>query len=183
MIMAMLQQTAPTKFHPQAYQQDTETMTLVDMIGPHLRVTITIGITTATIEIGTGSADLNLTPIILDIGVTITVTLREVTLDPFTDPHTAAHHATDAQAHTATAKTHHTADPHHAGVSLEMTVDPGHTCSANTIKKPPKDHLPVHIKHHGSPRTGNTSKSTIDDPPSEYYSSDEQDTNSEDDLN
>ena len=66
------------------------------MIDPHLGVTITIGITTMTIEIGTGSADLHLTPIILDIGVTVAVTLTEVTLDLFIDPHTTAHHATEA---------------------------------------------------------------------------------------
>ena len=63
-----------------------------------------------TIEIGTGLADLNLTPIILDIGVTVKVTPTEVTLDPFIDPHTTAHPATEAGAHTATAETHHTTD-------------------------------------------------------------------------
>ena len=77
------------------YQHDAETTTLEDMIDPHLRVTITIGITTVTIELGTGSSDLNLAPIILDIGVTVAVTLAEVTLDPFTDPHATAHHATE----------------------------------------------------------------------------------------
>ena len=96
MIMVMLQQTAPTKFHPQAYQHDAKTITLVDMIGPHLRVTITIGITIMTTKRGTGSADLDLTPIILDIRVTITVTLAEVALDPFTNPHATAPHATEA---------------------------------------------------------------------------------------
>ena len=69
MIMAMSQWIAPTKFHPQVYQHDAETTTLEDMKGPHLGVTIAIGITTVTIEIGTGSADLDCTPIILDIGV------------------------------------------------------------------------------------------------------------------
>ena len=136
--MAMLQQTAPTRFHPQAYQQDAETITLVDMIDPHLRVTTTTGITTVTIKIGIGPSDLDLAPITLDIGVTVTVTLTEVTLDPFTNPCTAAHPSTAAQAHTITAKTHHTADPHHTGVSPEMTVDPGHTHPANTITKPKK---------------------------------------------
>ena len=72
------------------------TTTLVDVIDHHLRVTITPGITTLTIEIGTGSADLDLAPIILDIGVTAAVALTEVTLDPFTDPHTTAYHATEA---------------------------------------------------------------------------------------
>ena len=136
MIMAMLQQTAPTKFCPQAYQHNAETTTLEDVKYPHLRVTITIGMTTMTIEIGTGSADLDLASIILDIGVTVTVALIEVTLDPFTDPHATAHHATEAQAHTITDKTCHTADPHHAGASPEMTVDPGHRHPANTITNP-----------------------------------------------
>ena len=94
--MATSQQIALTKSHLQAYQQDARTITLVDMIDQHLRVTIIPGITTMTIEIGTGLADLNLAPIILDIGVTVTVTLTEVTLDPFIDPHIAAHHATEA---------------------------------------------------------------------------------------
>ena len=111
-----------------------------------------------TIKISTGSADLDLAPIILDMGVTVTVTLTEVTLDPFTDPHAAAHHATEAQAHTITAKTHHTADPHHAGVFPEITVDPGHAHPANTITKPLKDRLQAQIKHPGGPRTENTSK-------------------------
>ena len=157
----MSQQTAPTKFHPHAYQHDTETTTLEDVIDPHLGVTITIGITTMTIKIGTGSADLNLTPIILDIGVTVALTLTEVALDPFTNPHTTAHHATEAQAHTITNETCHTADPHHRGISPEITVDPGHAHPANTITKPQEDHLPAQIKHLGRPRTGNTSKSPL----------------------
>ena len=161
MIMAMLQWIAPTKFHPQAYQHDAETTTLEDMIDPHLRITIAIGITTMTIEIGTGSADLNLAPIIPDIGVTVAVTLIEVTLDPFTDPHATAHHATEAQAHIVTDETLHTTDPHHAGVSPEITVDPGHTHPTNTITKHQQDHLPAPIKHPGKPRTGNTSKSPL----------------------
>ena len=60
--MATSKRIAPTKFHPQAYQQDAEAITLVDVIDPHLGVIITTGITTMTIEIGTGSADLNLLP-------------------------------------------------------------------------------------------------------------------------
>ena len=158
--MAMSQQIALTKFHIQAYQQDAETITLVDMIDPNLGVTFTKGITTMTIDIDTGSADLNLAPIILDTGVIVAVTLTEVALDLSTDPHATAHHATESRAHTITAKTHHTADLHHVGVSPEMAVDPEHT-HPNTITKPQKDHLPVHIKWPGSPRTGNTSKSPL----------------------
>ena len=106
--MAMLQQTAPTKFHPQAYQHDAERITLVDVIDPHPGVTIAIDITTMTIEIGIGSADLDLPSIILDIGVTVAVTLTKVTLYPLTNPHTAAHHTKEAQAHTITKKRHTT---------------------------------------------------------------------------
>ena len=113
------------------------------------------------IKIDTGSADLDITPIILDIGVTVTVSLTEVALDLFTNPHATAHHATEAQAHTVTNQTCHTADPYHAGVSPEITVDPGHTHPANTITKPQEDHLPAQIKHPGRPRTGNTSKSPM----------------------
>ena len=94
-IMGTSQQITPTKSHLQAHQQDAgTTTTLVDMIDQHLRVIITPGLPTVTIGIGTGSVDL--APIILDIGVTAAVTLAEVTLDPFTDPNAAAHHATEA---------------------------------------------------------------------------------------
>ena len=183
-IMARSQWVAPTKFHLQAYQQDAGTTTLVDMIDQHLGVTITAGITTVAIEIGAGSADLDLTPIILDIGVTVAVTITDVTLDPFTDHHTATYHAIEVEAHTATAETHHPTDAHHAGVSPEMTVDPEHAHPTNTVTKPQKDHLPVHIKHPGSPKTGSTNRSSLMKHPSaEYYSSDEQDSDSEDDLN
>ena len=42
-----------------------------------------------------------------------------------------------------------------------MTVDPEHAHPANTITKPQKDHLPVHIKHPGNPETGSTNKSQL----------------------
>ena len=69
------------------------------------------------------------------------MTLAEVTLDLFTNPHTTAHHATEAQAHTVTNETCHTTDPHHAGASPEIIVDPGHAHPANTIIKPQDDLL------------------------------------------
>ena len=95
-ILATSQWIPLTKFHLQAYQQDAGTITLVDVIDQHLAIIITPGITTMTIEIGTGLADLNLTPIILDTGATVTVILAEVTVDAFIDPHAASHHATAA---------------------------------------------------------------------------------------
>ena len=102
------------------------------------------------IGIGIDPVDLNLAPITLDIGKAVALILTKVTLDPFTSPHAIAHHATEAQAHITTTETHHTTDPHHAGISPEMTVDPEHTNPTNSITKPHKDHLPVQIQHPGN---------------------------------
>ena len=131
------------------------------MIDPHLRITIMIGITTMTIKTGTGSADHNPVPITPDLGVTVTVTLEEVTLDHITNPHTAAHHATEAQAHTITDETTHTADPHQIGVSPETTVDLHHTHYTNTTPKHQQNCLPAPIKQPRKPKTGNTSRSPL----------------------
>ena len=111
------------------------------------------------------------------------MTPTEVILDHFTGPHVIALHTTAAQAHAATATTHHITDPHHAEISSKMTVDPEHINPTSTTTNPHKDHLPVHSQHPGSQRIEGTNRSTIDDPPSEYYSSDEQGSDSEDDLN
>ena len=181
--MAMSQQIAPTKFHHQAYQQDTEitTLTQEDVIDPHLEITIVIDIITVTIKIGTGLAGPDPIPITPDLGVTVTVTLKEVTLDPITSPHTTAHHAAEAQAHIITNEAPHTADPHHAGVSPE-TTDLDHIHHANTTTKHQQDHLPAPIEQPGKPDR-KYKQVTIDDPPSKYYSSNEQASNSKDDLN
>ena len=111
-----------------------------------------------TIEIGTDSDDLDLTHITLDIGVTVAVTPTEVILDHFTGPHTIALCTTGAPAHTSTAETHHIADPHHAGISPRMTVDPEHINPTNTITNPHRDHLQVHNQHPGSLRIESTNR-------------------------
>ena len=181
-IMDTLQWIALTKSHLQAHQQDAGTTTLVGMTDQHLGAITTPGITTVIIGIGTDSVDLDPAHITLDIGVIVTVILAEVALDPFTSPHIVAHTA-EAQAHTTTAKTHHTAYPHHTEISPEMTVDLEHTNPTNTITKPHKDLLPVHNQHPGSPRIGSTNRLQLMTHPQEYYSSDKQDSDSEDDLN
>ena len=127
------------------------------MTDQHLGIITTPGITTMTIGIGTDSVDLDLAHITLDIGVTFAVILTEFILDPFTSPHAIAH-ATGAPAHTTTTKTHHIADPHHAGISPKMTVDPEHTNPTNTITNPHKYNLPVHNQHPGSPRIESTNR-------------------------
>ena len=161
-IMDTLQQIALTKYHLQAHQYDAGTTPLVGMTDQHLGIIATPGIPTMTKGRGTDSVDLNLTHITLDIGVTVAVILAEVTLDPFTSPHTIALHATGAQAHTATAETHHIADPHHTGTSPKMTVDPDrHINPTSTITDPHKNHLPVHNQHPGSLRIESTNRSQL----------------------
>ena len=161
--MAMSQQIALTKFCHQAYQQDTEitTLTQEDVIDPHLEINIAIGIITMTIETGTclaGPDPIHITP---DLGVTVAMTLKEVTLDPITNPHAVAHHSTEVQAHIITHETPHTADPYHAKVSPETTVDLDHIHHANTTTKHQKDYLPAQIEQPGKPKTGNTSRSPL----------------------
>ena len=145
MIMAMSQQIAPTKLHHQVYQQDTKItiLTQEDVIDPHLELTIMIGIITMTIETGISLAGTNPIPTATDTGVTVAVTHAEVTLDPITDPHATAHHTIEDQAHIVTNETPHTADPHHAEVSPETTVDLNHIHHTNTTTKHQQDHLPA----------------------------------------
>ena len=157
-IMETLQRIALTKYHLQAHQQDTKTTPLVSMIDLHLRIIATPGIPTMTIGTGTDSVDLDLAHITLDIGVTVTVTPTVVILDCFTSPHTIALCATGAPAYTASAETHHIADPHHAEISPEMTVDPEHRNPKNTTTNPHRDHLPVHNQHPGSLRIESTKR-------------------------
>ena len=161
--MAMLQQIAQTKFHHQVYQQDTEItiLTQEDVIDPHLEITIMIGTITVTIKTGTGLAGPYPISTATDTGLTVTVTHKEVALDPITNPHAAVHHATEAQAHTITNETPHTADPHHAEVYPETAVDLDHIHHTNTITKYQQDCLQPPIEQPGKPKTGNISRSPL----------------------
>ena len=131
------------------------------MIDPHLEITIAIGIITVTIETDIGFVGPNPIPATTDTGVTVAVTHAEVTLDLITDPHTAAYHTTEAQAHIVTEKTPHTTDPHQSEVSPETTVDLDHMHHTNTTTKHQQDHLPAPTKQPGKPKTGNISKSSL----------------------
>ena len=182
-IMDTSQQIALTKYHLQAHQQDAGTTPLVGMTDQHLRIIATPGGTTMTIGTGTDSVNLDLTHITLDIGVTVTVTLTEVILDHFTGPHAIALCATGAPAHTTTGQD----TPHCRSSSCR-----------NFSQDDSRSRTHKSNKHHYKPSQRSSSSSqptpwkpkdrkykqvTIDDPPSEYYSSDEQDSDSEDDLN
>ena len=185
MIMAMSQQIAQKKPHHQVYQPDTETTILTqdDVTDPPLGIIIEIGTITVTIEIGIGLTGQDPIHTVIDTGVTAAVTYKEFALGPITNQHAAAHHITEAQAHTATNETPNTADPHHKKVFPEIAVDPDHVHHTNTTTKHQQDHLTVSTEQPGKPRDKKHKQVTIDDPPSEYYSSDEQASKSDDVLN
>ena len=89
------------------------------------------------------------------------MTHEEVALGPITNPHATVHHVTEAQAHTITDKTPHTADPHHAEVFPETAVDPDHVHHTNTTTKHQQDHLPALTTQPGKPKTENISMSPL----------------------
>ena len=88
-----------------------------------------------------------------DIEVTVKVIPTEAVLDHSIDLHAIAPHITEVPACTATAMTFHTADPHHDNTSPERTVDPEHIGLAGNIINQHKDHLPVHKQCLGKTRT------------------------------
>ena len=153
------------------------------MIDPHLDIIATPGIPTVIIGIDTGSVVPDPTHTTLDTGVTAIMTSTGAIPDHFIDLHIIALHATEAQAHTATAVTHHIADPHPIEISPKMTADPDHTNPTSNITNQHKDILQVHKQCLGKIRDRRHKQVTIDNPLSEYYSSDEQDSDSKDDLN
>ena len=116
---------------------------------------------TVPIEACIGLAGPNPVPAATDKGVTVAVTHEEGTLDPVTNPHATAHHTTEVQAHIITDETPHTADPHHAEVSPETTVDPDCIHLTNITTKHQQDHLPALIKQPRKPRTGNIRRSLL----------------------
>ena len=156
-IMDMLQLIVLTKYPLQAHWHDTEITPLVDVTDPHLR-TATPGILTVTIETGTDSADLDLAHITPDIGVTAVVIPTGAIQDHFINHHAIVSCITEVPAHTATAMTHHIADPHHTDISPETTVDPEHRDPGSNIINPHKDHLPVHSQHPGNLRIESTNR-------------------------
>ena len=163
MTMAILQQIAPTKFHHQVYHQYTEItiLTQEDMIDSHLKIATAIGTITMTTETGIGLAGPDPIPTATDTGVTVTVAHEEVILDPITDLHAAVHHATEAQEHTITDETPHTADPHHAEVFPETAVDLNFIHHTNITTKHQQDCLPALIEQPRKPNTGNISRSPL----------------------
>ena len=159
--MDMLLWTALIKYHLQAHQHAAETTPPVGMIDSHLGIIATPGIPTMIIGTETGSVIPNPTHTTLDTGVTAAMTPTGVAPDCFVDPPIIALHATGAQAHIATAATHHITDPHPTGISPKMTADPDHINPTSNIINQHKDLLPVCKQCLGKTRTEDTNRSQL----------------------
>ena len=170
------------KYHCQAHQHTTEVMPPIGMIDPPLGIIVTPDVLTMITKTGPGLVIPNPAHIPMDIGIAAIMTPIGTTPDHSTDLPNVVSHATEAQAHAATAVTHHTTDLHHIDISPKMTADPNHTNPKHNITNWHKDLHQAHKQHHGKIDRRHK-QVTIDDPPSKYYSSDGQDSDSKDDLN
>ena len=156
-IMDSSQQIALTKYLLQAHRHDAGITPLGDVTGQHLG-TATPDFLTTTIETDTDSANLNLTHITPDIGVTVVVIPAEAALDHFINLHPTPPCITEVPAHSATAVTHDITDPHHVDIYPEEAVDPEHINPAGNIINQHKDHLPGHSQFPGNLRTEGTNR-------------------------
>ena len=163
MNIAMSQQIAQTKSHHQVHWQGTEITVLTqdDAIDPHLAITIKIGTITMIIRTDIGLAGWDPIPTVIATGVTVEATHEGVVLGPITDPHTAAHHATETQVHTTTNETLHTEDPHHTEVFPRIEVYPDHVHHTNATAKHHQNHLTALTEQPGKTKTGNINKSLL----------------------
>ena len=107
----------------------------------------------------------------------------EAILDHFINLHAIAPCITEVPVHTAIAVTHHITDPPHTDISPEKTVDPEHIDPEWQHYKPTQKSSSSSQSIPWKPKDRRHKQVTIDNTPSEYYSSDEQDSDSEDDLN
>ena len=145
-IMDMLPWTAWIRYHCQAHQHAAKiTSPLIGIIGLHLGTIATTGAPTMIIKMDTGTVIPDLTHAIPDIGVQAIMTLIGVIPDHFIDLHVIAPPTTEAQACTATAVIHHTADLHPTDIFPRMITDPTNTNPTDNITNQHKD-LPHILK-------------------------------------
>ena len=139
--MDMLPWTALIKYHHQAHQHAAEATPLLGMIDPPLGIIAIPDILTVITKDGTGLVIPNPTHVTMDIGVAGIMTPIGATPGQSTDLPNVISHATEAQAHTTTAVTHHTADLHPIDIFLKMTADLDYTNPENNITNQHKDLL------------------------------------------
>ena len=131
------------------------------MIGPPPGIIATSDVLTMITKIGTGSVVPDPTHITMDIGVAAVKTPVGAAPGHSTDLPDVATHASEAQVHTATAVTHHTADLPPIEIFPEMTADLDHTNTANNITNQHKDLLQAHKQHLGKIKTEDTNRSQL----------------------
>ena len=153
------------------------------MTDQHLRIIATPGIPTLTIETGTDSVDFNLGHITPDIEVT------------------SCSHSHRSHSRSFHRPSHHSSLHHRSSSTYHYCHDTPH-CRSSSCRHFSRDDSRSRThksnKQHYKPTQRSSSNSqstpwklrdrrhkqvTIDDPPSKYYSSDKQDSDSEDDLN
>ena len=159
--MAMLPWIALIKYHHQAHQHAAEVMPPLGMIGHPLGIIVTPDVLTMITKIGPGLVIPDPTHITMDIGVAAIMTPVEATPGHSADLHNIVSHTTEAQAHTATAVTHHTADLHPIDIFPKMTADLDHTDLKNNITNQHRDLPQAHKQHHGKIGTEDTNKSQL----------------------
>ena len=159
--MDMLPCTALINYHHQAHQHTAEVTPLICMIGPPLGIIATPDVLTVITKIGTGSVIPNPTHITMNIGEAAVMTPIGATPGHSTDLPNVATHATEAQVHTTTTMTHHTADLHPIEIFPKMTADLDHTNLENNITIQHKDLLQGHKQHLGKIKTEDTNRSQL----------------------
>ena len=181
-IMDMSHWIALTKYHLQAHQQDAGTTPLVGMTDQHLRIIATPSIPTMTIGTGTDLVNLDLTHITLDIEVSYSDSLRSCSRSF----HHPSHHSSSC--HRKSSTYHYHQDITHCRSSSCRNFSRGD--SRSRTHKFNKHHYKLSQRSSSSslstpwkPTDRRYKQVTIDDPPLEYYSADDLDSDSEDDLN
>ena len=128
------------------------------------------------------SVALDPNPITTAIGVVAAMTLIGVDPNHSTDLPITTSHVIEAPVPTTTIVTHPTTDLPLTGIPPKMTADLDIDPENNTTNQPEDLHL-LHTHHPGNLRTGNINRSQLPTHHLEYYSSDDNDSDSDDDLN
>ena len=154
---------------------------MTEVEGPLPDITVTPATHAMNTGIDLDSVTLGPDPVTTAIGVVATMTLVGVDPDHSTDLSIATSHVIEAPAPTAATTTHPHCRLPLTGIPPEMTadldIDP-----ENNITNWPKDLHPLHTSSWKS-KNRKHKQVTIDNPPLEYYSSDDNDSDFDDDLN
>ena len=121
-----------------------------------------------------------------DIKVTASIIHTGVIPDHITDITNEALQDTISPALIAIAVTHHTGDHLHIEVYQpipEITAGPDHAHHINQVRTPHLNPHPVPTEQQQKPQDKKQRRVMIDNPESDYYSSDDTSSDSEDDLN